>query len=310
MAAIATTALHWGPVQFGRLVGFCQGANHDKSCRSWKLHLKWSHRQLQKWNFKRIFHPVFTEKKKKKTCQRVPKQRTKEREPEKPCESRSELWGQWSCLHVPLLWAIFSSFQSHHLWSTWDEKKWYWMHARHLLTPSIPKQRNCPSGTRITVTGHLLPKKNPKSSTHFVSSEIQFESLLKFVGSFMPFDTRSYQACNETVFHDFWVRGCALVESGGRTESFWRLFSTHEGGLVNVTKTRNPSWTLHKWQKCDKLICNSSISIFRSATHLTSDSNSFRPLKILQKLQVGRSLKDFWTSLKYEKKNKILLQRK
>lgn len=66
MAAIATTALHWGPVQFGRLVGFCQGANHDKSCRSWKLHLKWSHRQLQKWNFKRIFHPVFTEKKKKK----------------------------------------------------------------------------------------------------------------------------------------------------------------------------------------------------------------------------------------------------
>lgn len=150
----------------------------------------------------------------KKTCQRVPKQRTKEGEPVKPCESRSELWGQWECLHVPLLWAIFSSFQSHHLWSTWDEKKWYWMHARHLLTPSIPKQRNCPSGTRITVTGHLLPKKNPKSSTHFVSSEIQFESLLKFVGSFMPFDTRSYQACNETVFWWFlsswlcprWVR--------------------------------------------------------------------------------------------------------
>lgn len=309
MAAIATTALHWGPVQFGRLVGFCQGANHDKSCRSWKLHLKWSHRQLQKWNFKRIFHPVFTEKK-KKTCQRVPKQRTKEGEPEKPCESRSELWGQWSCLHVPLLWAIFSSFQSHHLWSTWDEKKWYWMHARHLLTPSIPNQRNCPSGKNHRHRSSFAQKKI--QSRRPILSRAKFSSN-HFWSSWVvscPLTREATKPAMKPSFDDFWVRGCALVESGGRTESFWRLFSTHEGGLVNVTKTRNPSWTLHKKQKCDKLICNSSISIFRSATHLTSDSNSFRPLKILQKLQVGRSLKDFWTSLKYEKKNKILLQRK
>lgn len=308
MAAIATTALHWGPVQFGRLVGFCQGANHDKSCRSWKLHLKWSHRQLQKWNFKRIFHPVFTEK--KKTCQRVPKQRTKEGEPEKPCESRSELWGQWSCLHVPLLWAIFSSFQSHHLWSTWDEKKWYWMHARHLLTPSIPNQRNCPSGKNHRHRSSFAQKKI--QSRRPILSRAKFSSN-HFWSSWVvscPLTREATKPAMKPSFDDFWVRGCALVESGGRTESFWRLFSTHEGGLVNVTKTRNPSWTLHKKQKCDKLICNSSISIFRSATHLTSDSNSFRPLKILQKLQVGRSLKDFWTSLKYEKKNKILLQRK
>lgn len=248
--------------------------------------------------------------KKKKTCQRVPKQRTKEGEPEKPCESRSELWGQWSCLHVPLLWAIFSSFQSHHLWSTWDEKKWYWMHARHLLTPSIPNQRNCPSGKNHRHRSSFAQKKI--QSRRPILSRAKFSSN-HFWSSWVvscPLTREATKPAMKPSFDDFWVRGCALVESGGRTESFWRLFSTHEGGLVNVTKTRNPSWTLHKKQKCDKLICNSSISIFRSATHLTSDSNSFRPLKILQKLQVGRSLKDFWTSLKYEKKNKILLQRK
>lgn len=122
------------------------------------------------------------------------------------------------------------------------------------------------------------------SSNHFWSSWVVS----------CPLTREATKPAMKPSFDDFWVRGCALVESGGRTESFWRLFSTQEGGLVNVTKTRNPSWTLHKRQKCDRLICNSSISIFRSATHLTSDSNSFRPLKILQKLQVGLEVAGLW----------------
>lgn len=182
---------------------------------------------FKKWNFKRIFHPVFTEKKKRVNgfqTNALRKGNPKNHANQGLSYEANDHAFMYHCFEPffhpsnPIIYLLREMKRN----STGCMQDTLWL---QVFQTKETAHRVPESPSQVIFCQKKIQSRRPIlsrakfSSNHFWSSWVVS----------CPLTREATKPAMKPSFHDFWVRGCALVESGGRTESFTTVFYPRRG---------------------------------------------------------------------------------